>query len=258
MASMSPVWILAFVGALFALSGSVQMWRSRGDLAKRRLLLSTPTSRIAEADGGIVEVAGRVVANDGGTFVSPFSNQIAVYLNLIVEEYQQHGKTGRWETIFRDTRQQIFYIDDGSGQLARVDPQGARFVLDRTLIASSGLLREPPHALGRFLAERGVNRATRMGFNRQLRFQEELLRPNDPVYALGPTNREAGPPNQEGYRTEPTTQLAFFSVGAGDGELLLSDKSERALASRLLRPLMVGALIAAVGVILCIMALVKG
>jgi hypothetical protein len=71
-------------------------------------------------------------------------------------------------------------------------------------------------------------------------FYEELLTPGDALYARGPSRREQGRSNSEGSGTAPLGQLVMYaSTGAG-GELILTNKTEKQLASRLLRNFVIG------------------
>jgi len=238
---------LVILGGFMTFIGGLSMARGREDLARRRRILSTPTSRIADARGGLVEIAGRLVVGEQGTISAPFSGRQAVFVRVLVEEYRQRGKSGTWVTVFSESMAREFYVEDGSGERARVDPTGAKFVLDRQKIASSGTFRDPPPALAEFLASHGLESTSWLGFNKSMRYEEELVAVGDAVYALGPSQREAGPPALDGYRTGATTQLVLNAMGTGDGELLVSNKAERELVSKMLRVFVVGAVISAVG-----------
>jgi hypothetical protein len=238
---------LVIVGGFMTLVGGLSMARGREDLARRRRIMSTPTSRITEAQGGLVEIAGRLVVGDKGTISAPFSGRAAVFVRVLVEEYRQRGKSGTWVTVFSESMAREFYVEDGSGERARIDPTGAKFVLDRQKIASSGTFKDPPPALAEFLARHGLESTSWLGFNKSMRYEEELVGVGDMVYALGPSRREAGPPALDGYRTGATTQLVLSSMGTGDGELLVSNKAEKELVSKMLRVFVVGAVVVALG-----------
>ena len=174
-----------------------------------------------------------MVVGEEGTISAPFSGRPAVYVRVLVEEYRQRGKSGTWVTVFNESTAREFYVEDGSGERARINPAGARFVLDRQKIASSGTFKDPPPAFAQFLAAHRLESTSWLGFNKSLRYEEELVAVGDSVYALGPSRREAGPPALDGYRTGATTQLVLESMGTGDGELLVSNKAERELVSKI-------------------------
>jgi hypothetical protein len=66
-------------------------------------------------------------------------------------------------------------------------------------------------------------------------FYEELLTPGDALYARGPSRRDHGEPNSEGSGTAPWGQLVMYADTGTGGELILTNKTEKQLASRLLR-----------------------
>jgi hypothetical protein len=249
--------VLIVFGLLALIMGLLTMAQARNDLARRRRVLATPTSRIADAKGGgCVEIAGRLVVGERGTVTAPFSGREGVFVRVIVEEYRQEGKSGHWETIFSESQSRDFYVEDGSGERARIDPSGANVVLDREKIASSGTLHDPPPALETFLAVHGMSSTGWLGLNKSLRYEEEVLAVGDAVYALGPSVREAGPPVQNGYRNGSSTVLTLSAMGDADGELLLSNKSESQLVAKLRRSFVVGAVAAAGGLVLVLLAFV--
>ena len=87
---------------------------------------------------------------------------------------------------------------------------------------------------------RGLSSKGFFGFNKTMSFYEELLTPGDALYARGPSRREQGSPSSEGSGTAPSGQLVMYaSTGAG-GELILTNKTEKQLASRLLRNFVIG------------------
>ena len=139
---------------------------------------------------------------------------------------------------------------DGSGQMARVLPGAANVILEKQAVASSGTFNDPPPHLQAFLASRGVSASTFLGFNKAMRYEEEILAPGDPVYALGPSRRDAGPPVHDGYRMTPSSQLVLFQFPGLEGELILTNKTEEQLISKLLWGFVGGAITAGVGFVM--------
>lgn len=226
---------LLIVGVILLVVGLAVLAGNRRNFRRRQRILNTPTSPIAQAPGnGPVEIKGRIVPGEQGLLQTPFSGRHAVWCRVTVLEHRSSGKNSYWATILKETDQRDFFVDDGSGQVAKILPQGAEVILDAQNVASSGTFNDAaPHLLA-FLSSRGHSTQSFLGFNKSMRYEEEILTPNDPVYALGPSRREAGPPVHDGYRMAPSSQLI---LGAGQGEaheLLLTNKSEEQLVSRLL------------------------
>jgi hypothetical protein len=73
-----------------------------------------------------------------------------------------------------------------------------------------------------------------------LSFYEELLTPGDAIYARGPSRRDQGEPNSEGSGFAPSGQLVMYADTGPGGELILTNKTEKQLASRLLRNFVIG------------------
>ena len=72
-----------------------------------------------------VEVRGRVIAGEEGLVRAPISGHAGVYYRVTVEEGRSSRGGSHWTKLFAETDGHSFYLDDGSGQLARVKPDGA-------------------------------------------------------------------------------------------------------------------------------------
>ena len=142
-----------------------------------------------------------------------------------------------------------FMVDDGSGQMARVMPAGANVILEKQNIASSGTFNDAHPHLEAFLASRGLKSTSFLGFNKSMRYEEELIAPGDPVYALGPSRREPGPPVHDGYRMVPSSQLVLFAGIGDENELILTNRTEEQLASKLLGGFVAGLVMTGLGLL---------
>lgn len=217
---------------------------------RRQRIIATPTTPVVHAPGnGVVEIKGRIVPSEHGVVQTPFSGRHAVWTRITVQELRRSGKNSYWHTIITEIDGRIFMVDDGSGQHARVMPVGANVVLEKQNIASSGTFNDAPPHLEAFLASRGHKSTSWVGFNKSMRYEEEVLAPGDALYALGPSRREAGPPVADAYRMSPGSQLVLFHGMGPEGELLLTNKSEEQLTSKLLGGFVVGLVLTGVGVL---------
>lgn len=236
--------------------GIAAMASSRKDLRRRRRILDTPTSPIAEAPGsGLVEIKGRVLPGDQGLVRAPFSARSVVWFRVTVEELRNSGKSSTWVKVVSEVDGRTFYVDDGSGQTARVVPSGANVILDKQDVARSGTFRDAPPALEAFLQQRGVKSTSWFGLNKSMRYEEETLAPGDSLYALGRAKREPGPPVQtDGYRTTPTTRLLLESGIGEEEELILTNKTEEQLVSRLRTGFVTGVVVTAIGAVITLVA----
>lgn len=250
--------LLIFGGILFIV-GIIMVLTGLKNYRRRQRIIATPTSPIAQAPGnGPVEIKGRIVPGEQGVLQTPFSGRHAVWCRVTVLEHRSSGRSSYWATIINEVDQREFFVDDGSGQSAKIRPLGAEVILDSQNVASSGTFNDPPQHVVAFLASRGHSAQSFFGFNKGMRYQEEVLAPGDPLYALGPSHREAGPPVNDGYRMVPGSQLVL-AAGAGEAnELILTNKSEEQLVSRLLWGFVGGLICLGVGALLGVSGLVVG
>ena len=181
---------------------------------------------------------------------TPFSGRHAVWCRITVQELRSSGRNSYWHTLLAEVDARPFMVDDGSGQMARVMPIGANVILDKQNIASSGTFNDAQPHLEAFLQSRGLKSTSWIGFNKSMRYEEEVLAPGDPLYALGPSRREAGPPIHDGYRMVPGSQLVMFHGMGPEGELLLTNKNESELTNKLLPGFVIGLVLGGLGLLL--------
>jgi hypothetical protein len=234
------------IGAILAVIGVVLVLSGRKSMRRRKRIISTPTTPIAKASGGLIEVNGRIVASEQGMLVAPFSGRPAVWARVRVEEHRGSGKNSRWVTIVNETDERHFFVDDGSGELARVIPTSAEVLLDLQKVASSGTFNDAPPHLEQFLASRGIATTGFFGFNKSLRYEEALLCPGDALYAIGRAER-AGGAGAGPFRQGPPGQLVFQHQGPDERELILTNKTEAQLVSSLRLGTIVGYVMLGIG-----------
>ncbi|AKU13259.1 hypothetical protein AzCIB_3366 [Azoarcus sp. CIB] len=111
------------IGVLVA-SGLVGWLRS---LRAARMISDTPTSRIASAAQGYVELTGRGRPFDGTPLLSPVNGLPVLWYRVETERRQSDGK---WRHVSTDESDASFLLDDGSGVCA-VDPEGADMMVSR-------------------------------------------------------------------------------------------------------------------------------
>lgn len=247
---------LFMIGTIAVVIGVVIALTNLKNVRRRKRILDMPTLPIAQAAGnGLVEIKGRVVAGEEGVLQAPFSGRHGVWVRVVVQELRSSGRNSYWATLVEETEFRPFYVEDGSAQRARVMPAGANMILDQQTVGNSGTFNDPPPHVVQFLSLRGLSTTSWLGFNRRIRYDEQVLCPNDPLYALGPSAREPGPPVSDGYRMAPSTQLVMFAGQTGDAELILTNKSEDELVSKLLWGFVGGLIAVGVGVLFLLGAL---
>lgn len=243
--------MMVVLGGIGVIVGVVCLFLGLANWRRRQRILATPTSSIAQAPGhGLVEIKGRMSPSERGVFQAPFSGRQAIWCRVTVQELRRSGKSSHWHTLIREIDGRDFYVDDGSGQYARVEPAGANVVLQAMNVASSGTFNDASAHLEQFLLARGHKSTSWLGFNKSMRYQEELLVPGDTLYALGPSRRVPGPPVRDGYRMTPSN-LLVMSTGIGpEAELILTNQTEDQLVGKLARGFYAGLAITAVSLLI--------
>ncbi|OYW36257.1 MAG: hypothetical protein B7Z35_13115 [Hydrogenophilales bacterium 12-61-10] len=121
----------------FALVGLTSFWAWHANLKRYRTVADTPTSRIASAPQGYVEVVGRGQQPLGTSLVSPISGLPCLWYRYQIEEKIDN----RWEHVQSDVSHDTFGVNDGTGQLL-VDPDGAQIITSRKQVSTLGNLRK--------------------------------------------------------------------------------------------------------------------
>jgi hypothetical protein len=150
-------------------------------LARKRLLLATPTSRIGSAALGLVEVNG--MAAGPHTMPAPITGKPCFLYHATVWQ-QRQGRSRDWEKLVDETLHLPFFIADSTGQLL-VEPLGADLDLlrdfreeyDASFFSSN--LDDLPPCVRSFLSRHGIVPA------RSLRIEERLIKPGDATFIAG-------------------------------------------------------------------------
>ena len=152
--------------------------------ARKRLLLTTPTSKIGSTALGLVEITG--VAAGPYTMTAPITGEPCFLYQTTVWQ-QRHSDKDEWEKIADETLHLPFFLNDSTGQLL-IEPLGAELDLLRDLheeyaasLFSSDLSgqNEVPPRISVFLLRHGITPA------RLLRIEERLIKPNDALFVTG-------------------------------------------------------------------------
>jgi len=193
-------------------------------LARKRLLLTTPTSRIRSAALGLVEVNG--MAAGPYTVPAPITGK-PCFLYHTTAWQQRDGKKDEWAKVADETLHLPFFIDDSTGQLL-IEPLGADLDLHRDFreeyAASffSSNLNDVPPRVGVFLSRHGVVPA------RSLRIEERLIKPDDALFIAGTLMENPGvqvrplsPRNDDSRKAEelPAPQIIRLSSGAAPSSI---------------------------------------
>ncbi|MGA2355668.1 MAG: hypothetical protein ABSG02_14325 [Terriglobales bacterium] len=172
--------------SLFALVGGLYFFFYGFHLlARKRVLLNTPTSKIRSAALGLVEVNGQAVGPH--TMPSPITGQLC-FLYRTVAWQQRDGKKQEWEKLADETLHLPFFLDDSTGKLL-IEPLGAdldlhcdfRQEFDASLFSSNFFSDQDgvPPRVSAFLGRHGITAG------RRLRIEEHAIKPGDELFAAG-------------------------------------------------------------------------
>jgi E3 Ubiquitin ligase len=156
-------------------------------LARKRLLLSTPTSKIRSAALGLVEVSGGVTGPY--TMPAPITGK-PCFLYHTTAWQQREGKKDEWEKVADETLHLPFFIDDSTGQLL-IEPLGADLDLHRDFREEYGASfffsqEDVPPRVSVFLSRHGFVPA------RRLRIEERSIKPEDAIFIAGTLTENPG------------------------------------------------------------------
>jgi hypothetical protein len=231
--------VLLFLAFALLILGTITVLSNLNNLARRRRILATPTSPVRQAMGGLVEIEGHIAPSDEGLVVAPFSGREVVWARVTVTHIKGGGQSGpSYSVVLSEVHSPPFFVDDDSGEVARILPQGANVVVDKAVV-SQGSGRPPPH-IEDFLRARDIKSTDFFGQRKTMSYEEELLAPGDVVYARGPSRRDPGPPVSDGTGLAPPSQLVMYADPGAHGELILTNKAKEQLASRLRRGFVLG------------------
>lgn len=124
------------IGLAAGLVGISSLFAWYLNLNRYSAVADTPTSRIASAAQGFVEIIGKGVHPFGDRLVSPITGLPCLWYHYIIEE-----KTGKeWRRTAEGVSTELLGINDGSG-LALTDPHDAEIVTSHKAITTRGIYR---------------------------------------------------------------------------------------------------------------------
>jgi hypothetical protein len=106
-----------------ALVGAISLFAWSANFRRARVVSDTPTSRVASAPQGYVELHGKAKLHPGRTMTSPVSLRPCVWFRYVVEE----KRGDKWHKLDSGMSSDTFLLDDGTGQ-AVIDPDCAEIM----------------------------------------------------------------------------------------------------------------------------------
>jgi len=156
-------------------------------LSRKHLIADTPTSQIASASMGLVEVSGRV--NGPYTVPAAITGNGCLLYRTVAWQQGDARRQSEWDKIAEEKQHVPFFLDDGTGQLL-VDARDAELDLDcdyrgefdGSALSFAGL----PDQVSSFLARNGVTPS------RRIRIQEWTIKPNESLFIVGTVAENIG------------------------------------------------------------------
>lgn len=102
-------------------------WFGFSNLVKARTIEDTPTSKVRSASQGYVELEGLAKPLEGKKLIAPLTGKSCLWFSFKVERYESNGKNSRWRTIESATSDDVFILQDSTGQ-CHINPTKADFI----------------------------------------------------------------------------------------------------------------------------------
>jgi hypothetical protein len=151
----ASVWLGVFCAAAL-----LNLWAWIVALSWRRAILDTPTSRVASAAQGFVELIGVAQPLADTQLLSPFTQLPCLWYRYTLAQREN----GEWRQVDEGESDLSFNLDDGSGR-CELDPAGAEILTthqetrtqdDQRYTEHVLLKGEPLYALGEFVSFNGA------------------------------------------------------------------------------------------------------
>jgi hypothetical protein len=191
---------------------------------RKSLIESIPTSPIRSLAVGLVEVSGRAQP-ERELLRAPFSGLPCVFFTYHVEARRESRNGTRWETIAKGTSAEPFYVQNETGKVLVV-PFDAQLILPDNRTTRNNWFGTLPEQTHQGLSKLGIAVDGWFG-EKTLRCSEASILPEETVYVLGTAQEQRG-------AVESTENSDRLYIGSSrDHHFIISDRSEKALLSRL-------------------------
>jgi hypothetical protein len=157
---------------ILGLIGAISFFAWVGNLRRSRLILDTPTSRIASAAQGYVELTGRAKQTHDTPLLSKLTLQPCVWYRYTIEQRRSDDKG--YDIVEQGASDDTILLDDGSGQCF-VDPDFAEIITRHKQIWSKGDYRYTEYLLSPLDTLYAIGEFTTLGgANSNLDFKDDL------------------------------------------------------------------------------------
>jgi hypothetical protein len=171
---------IEFWAAIGAVFGVVLFVRGFKMLRFKRLILSTPSSKVRSAAMGLVELTG--MAKGPHTIPAGITGEACFYYRAMAWQLTQSGRSSQWVKVADESLYVPFFIEDSTGRML-VNPQGAELDIHRnfqdeigTSFFVSGMM---PSNVSSYLTRNGL------AGSESTRIEEYCIKPDYPLFVFG-------------------------------------------------------------------------
>lgn len=158
--------------ASLGLMGVIGFFAWMGNARRSRLILDTPTSRIASAAQGYVEFVGHAKSAPESPLLSKLTLLPCVWYRYVIEHKKDSEKG--YEIVDQGVSDDTILIDDGSGQCF-IDPDHAEIITSHKQVWNKGDYRYTEYLLSPLDTLYAIGEFTTLGgANSSLNFKEDL------------------------------------------------------------------------------------
>ncbi len=188
---------------ILAIAAITSFYKIFVNLRKARTIEDTPTSKIRSASQGYVELSGFAKTTEHEPFImAPLTNTRCLWFSYTIEKYTNNNKSGSWKIIKEHTSENVFTLDDNSGECV-IYPQQANVSTHRKQ-SWHGSTRWPNSASHKPQQKPILLQQLS---NNGYRYTEKTIQEGDYLYALGMFQTMRGPTLNELTKTRKTELL---------------------------------------------------
>ncbi|HHJ80943.1 MAG TPA: E3 ubiquitin--protein ligase [Candidatus Tenderia electrophaga] len=169
-------WIVLSVAVAITPLAFYFAWRN---WRRARIIEDAPTAKVRSAHQGYLELEGSGRLMAGEPIIAPLTSQACLWYRYKIERketfHTKHGNQTRWVTEREEVSDNLFYLEDDTGQCV-VDPDGAEFSSGDRLQwygDSSWPQNTPLQGSGSLFS------------SDRYRYTEWLVLPGQPLYVIG-------------------------------------------------------------------------
>jgi hypothetical protein len=173
-------------------------------LARRRVILNTPASKVRSASLGLVELNG--LAAGPNVMRAPITGVPCYYYRTQAWQKKSSSKNNNWSKVADETMQLPFYLDDNTGRVL-IDASGAEMDIHHDFDAEYGSSFDStsfdlPGSVLSFLSRHDVDT------DQKLRVKEYCIKPKNSLFVLGTLRENQARENRASPKSAPAGPLA--------------------------------------------------